>query len=473
MYPTTPTHTEELIQHIKDNSPKVTEIIQNYIANHQLNLDKMKQGERYYYKENDINDRVLYMYDNDGEKVVDDEATNNKLSSGFHKLLVDQKVAYLVGEPITVSSKSDKDIEPVIDLLGDDFDDVIPDLATSASNKGKEWLHPYIDEQGFFDYVIIPAEEVIPIYDNTKRKNLMAVIRLYKLDDGTTKVELWDELTVTFYEMINGTVVLDASYEEPIQPHFYVGEEGVGWKKVPFIKFANNSKEASDLLFYKDLIDNYDSQTSNTSNTLEEVQQFLYVIKGYADTDIKQAVTNFRRKKGVAVDAEGGVDILQGDVPITSMDTFLNRLTKDIYAFGMGVNVDTDKFGNNPTGVALKNLYSLLDMKASVLERKFEKSLRELVWFICEYLGPITSQMNFDYKDIQFTFNKSMLVNELELVNMAQASKGVISDETIINNHPWVTDPQQELDRLAEKERRMVDLNSDVGMPAAEDDDDE
>ncbi|WP_200415949.1 phage portal protein [Virgibacillus salexigens] len=477
MYPTTPTHTEELIQAIEDNSPSVTQLIKEYIDYHQFEVRKMREGLRYYYKENDIKNRVMYKYDNDGIKVKDEDATNNKIASGFHKLLVDQKVAYLVGEPITISSKSDSSIEEVIELLGDEFNDIIPDLATAASNKGKEWLHPYVDENGDFDYIIIDAEEVIAIYDNTKRKNLIAVIRVYRLDDDTIKVELWDDQTVTYYEFVNGVIVLDSSYDNPVQSHFYIGDVGYGWGKVPYIKYANNTKEVSDLLFYKDYIDDYDKQFSDTSNTLHDVQQFLYVIRGYTDTDVSEAVTNFKRKKGVNVDPDGGVDILQGDVPINSVDTFLNRLTKDIFSFGMGVNVDTDKFGNNPTGVALKNLYSLLDMKANVLERKFEKSLRELVWFVCEYLklpgDKDKLKADIDYKDIQFTFNKSMLANEMELVQMAQMSKGVISDETVLDNHPWVNDRQAEMERIEakkEKEENSI-INLDNNQPTNGDDD--
>src|SRR5690606_20122100 len=108
----------------------------------------------------------------------------------------------------------------------------------------------------------------------------------------------------------------------------------------------------------------YDKLTSDTSNTLEDVQQFLYAIRGYEGTYVQNAVTNFKRYKGVAVDENGGVDIIQGEVPMNSIDSFLNRLEDDIYQFGQGVNTNTDKFGNSPSGIALKFLFSLLDMKA-------------------------------------------------------------------------------------------------------------
>lgn len=457
LYPNAPTHTEELIQAIENQSPKITDIIKEYIENH--HTEKMTEGVRYYYKDNDITKRNIYKYTNEGQKIIDLDATNNKLASGWHKLLVDQKTSYLVGDPVTIGSKTDKDITAVTDTLGDEFEDTLPELVTAASNKGREWLHVYIDGEGNFDYIIIPAQEVIPIYDNTKRKNLDAVIRYYPLDDGeTTKIELWDKEFVTFYEMINGSIYFDASVEQNPQSHWYKENFGYGWGKVPFIEFANNEKRVSDLTFYKDFVDMYDKLMSDTANTLEDVQQFLYEIRGYEGTDLDQAVTNLKRYKGVAVDSEGGVSIIQGDVPMDSINSYLDRLVEDIYAQGQGVNVGTDKFGNSPSGIALKFLFSLLDMKANVLERKFVKGLRQLMWFVCEYLRE-SNQGNFEYKDITFTFNKSMLMNELEQVQIAQMSKGLISDDTLVNNHPWVTDSQMELKRLKEQQGSMIDLN--------------
>ena len=49
-----------------------------------------------------------------------------------------------------------------------------------------------------------------------------------------------------------------------------------------------------------------------------------------------------------------------------------------------------------------------------------------------------------------------MITNDTESVNMAQASKGIISDETVIANHPWVEDVTGELERLREQE--SIDL---------------
>jgi SPP1 family phage portal protein len=455
MYPTTSTETERLIKIINDNKPTTTQIIKEYIDRH--NTAPMKEGVRYYFNQNNILNRKQY-YWKDGVRIEDEEKPNNRIPHGWHKLLVDQKTSYLAGQPITISGDDKTLVEKVNEILGDEFDDIMPELVKNASNKGREWLHVYIDEDGKFDYLIIPAEEVIPIYDNTKRKNLDAVIRYYELDDGHMKIELWDKETVTYYELIDGEVVMDALVEVNPAPHFlYIQNEkstGYGWGEVPFIEFKNNEEAVSDLTFYKQLIDAFDKVVSDVSNNLEEIQSLIYVLKGYEGQSLSEFMENLKRYKAISVEADpgSGVDTIQAEVPIASVDSHLNRLEESIFTFGQGVNTNSDKFGNAPSGISLKFLFSLLDMKANWLERKFTKGLYWLFWFVTEYLK-MTNQVpnTADYRKLKVTFNKSMLVNEMEQVQIAAQSKGIISDETVLANHPWVEDVEEEKKRIEEE----------------------
>jgi len=159
---------------------------------------------------------------------------------------------------------------------------------------------------------------------------------------------------------------------------------------------------------------------------------------------------NLRKYKAMKTDGDGGAETITMDIPVKAKDSHLDRLEESIYTFGQGVNTKTERFGNNPSGVALKFMYALLDLKADKTERKFKKAIREFLWFVALYLKYAEKQ-EFDYKSVQITFNKSILINESEKVDSAQKSKGIISDETIAANHPWVDDPQEEMQRLEEQ----------------------
>jgi SPP1 family phage portal protein len=458
MDPFSPTHTEELIKVIKDNAVDKTDIIKEYIEKH--NPSEMLKGVRYYNNESDIKKRKKYYY-RDGQKVEDTQGlkTNNKIPHNWHKILVDQKSSYLVGQPIVFEAEEEAFTEILNEKFDDEFDDIANELVKGASNKGKEWLHVYINGKGEFDYIIIPAEEVIPIYDNTKRKNLLAVIRVYPLDDDTLKVEFWDDQRVTYYEEVNGELVLDMSYEVNPAPHFEYGTDeetkGYGWGEVPFIKFANNTEEVSDLTFYKELIDEYDRKVSDASNNLEEIQELIYILKGYEGENLSEFMQNLLFYKAVNVDEEGGVDTVQGEVPMDSLNSHLDRTEEAIWTFGQGVRVNTDKFGNNPTGVALKFLYTLLDLKSNHIERKFRKGLKRMVWFFAEFLS-MSKQGEYDPKKVRYTFNRTMITNETEKIDNIQKSKGIVSDETLIANHPMVDDAQEEMKRLESQQKEMA-----------------
>lgn len=275
---------------------------------------------------------------------------------------------------------------------------------------------------------------------------------------------------VTYYEMIDDEVYLDVNVEVNPSTHFTDAEgiSGMGWGKVPFIPFLNNSEEMSDLHFIKENIDNYDLLVSDAQNTLLDMQALIWALRGYDGESLAEFMTNLKRYKAVNIDAEGGIDTVRAEVPVEAYKTQSDTLKENVYTFGQGVNPSPDIIGNAPSGVALENLYSLLDMKASMFERKATLSLREFMWFIQTYCE-LAKKGNFDARDITFTFNKLLLTNEAEIVQMARDSEGVISKTTILENHPWVKDVAQEQERL-ERDEKLYGKDLEL---LDEDDDDE
>lgn len=444
-------------------------IIKDYINNHKIS--NYVEGVKYYNNENtEIINRKLYYYDSGGNRIEDDEAVNNKVPHNFHKLLVDQKVSYLFGKPIAISNDKDKALtDSVNDKFGDDFNDDIVLLGRNSSNKGIEWLHPFLNSTGEFDYVLIPAEEVIPIWDSAYQKELDAVIRYYPIwvnGKETIKAEYWTTQTVEYYiKTDTGEYVLDDTEEENPRSHFYKTTSdktlGYGWEKVPFIPFRNNPEEYSDLKFYKQLIDQYDKNVSDLANNLEELQEIVFILKGYEGTDLAEFKQNLKKYKGIKVSEDGDVTSLRIEIPIEAKKEMLDRLEENIFMFGQGVNSKTDKFGNNPTGVALKFIYNLLDLKANIMERRFKKAIRQFLWFVIEGIKIEDGSNSTDncYKDFQITVTKSSITNDAETVDICSKSAGVISDETIVAHHPYAENPQEELQRLEKQQQQSEDRN--------------
>lgn len=52
--------------------------------------------------------------------------------------------------------------------------------------------------------------------------------------------------------------------------------------------------------------------------------------------------------------------------------------------------------------------------------------------------------------------------NDQELSQIAFQSKGIVSDETIVAHHPWVEDPEKEMELLKEQEENGMSEISDM-----------
>ena len=77
---------------------------------------------------------------------------------------------------------------------------------------------------------------------------------------------------------------------------------------------------------------------------------------------------------------------------------------------------------------------------------------------------------DFEGEDVEIIFNRDILISEGEVIDNCQKSVGVLSDETIVANHPWVDDPQAELERLKkQKEEAMEDYAFNPAVPIAGD----
>ncbi len=157
--------------------------------------------------------------------------------------------------------------------------------------------------------------------------------------------------------------------------------------------------------------------------------------------------------------------------PDTAVQVLLEITRKAIFEQGQGVDPQPEAFGN-ASGVALKYLYSLLELKAGLMETEFKLAFGEFVRAICQYL-------NVECKSIIQTWTRTAITNDTELAEIAAKSKGVTSDKTILKNHPWVEDADQEEKQIKkeqeEAEKRAMNreppmFDQDNGSHTEEDD---
>ena len=197
---------------------------------------------------------------------------------------------------------------------------------------------------------------------------------------------------------------------------------------------------------------------SGFANDMEDVQEVIFVIKNYGGTDKTEFMSDLKKSKLIKVEGDGGVDTIRAEIPFEARNAFLERTRRQIFVSGMGVDPNPENFGNS-SGVALKYLYSLLELKAVMLETQFRSGFAELVRAICSLEGIAQP------KRILQTWTRNMVQNDLETAQIAQQSVGIISDRTILANHPWVDDAESEQKQLEKEQQAAAEKQPQFRFP--------
>lgn len=437
-------------------------LIKRYAPMHEGFIAKTYTAERYYKKQNDI----LF------QKKKSEDAENplrnadNRIPSNFYKLQVNQKAAYAFTVPPKFDVGNAAANELIKKTLGDAYAKKCKSLCVQASNSSVGWVHYWKGVDNQFHYAVIDSKEIMPIWTRTLEKELMAVMRRYSIidDDGYEYLvyEIWtDKECQSFRCRIDLTV--DEGLESYLQYTVFDIDSGVmemtdtythDSGEVPFIFFNNNDEMANDLSDIKDLIDAYDKVFSGFLNDLEDIQELIFILTNYSGeaSDALGVLRDMKEKKIIQVESEGpddrsGVSTLAIEIPVQARKEMLAITRKAIFEQGMAIDPDPQNFGNS-SGVALKYLYSLLELKTGMMETEFTISFNRLIRAILRFYG-------MSAENIIQTWTRTAVNNDSELADIAQKSKNIISDETIIRNHPWVDNPEDEIARMDEQKKSL------------------
>ncbi len=424
--------------------------LRNYVRRRNENKDAITVGKDYYHNKTLIKETGVV------PKTKSNVLRNadNRIAHNFHQLLVDEKVAYMFTYPILIDVDDNEAInERVDDTLGQEFVRKMKDLGVEASNTGCGWLHYWANEKNEFKYEKVESEQIIPFYSDDLERELIEVLRTYKVveyDDNLTAIEfiVVEDWTKDMFDQYKFRYTIDGQDESQLKGIRH------NFGRVPFIPFANNSDETSDLIKYKDLVDLYDRVVSGYANDIEDIQEVIWVITNYDGKsgdflkDVKKYKTVFLEDEGDG--AKGDVRTLSVEIPVEARNSLLELLKKQIYESGQGLQQDNENFGN-ASGVALKFFYRKLELKAGLLETEFRESINKLVEAILDFY-------HLPHKKISQVWSRNMIASDLETSQIATQSVGIIPEKLILQNHPWVDDVDEAERLLEEEEKSKMDM---------------
>lgn len=474
-------------------TPNVNLIMNKIYAYKESGVRKlMETGEKYYNNDNVINERKRFYIGRHGEKIEAPLLANNKLAHSFLKKLVDQKASYLLSKAFTIECE-DKSFEELLNTyFNKSFRRQLKNLSKDAIKMGISWVQIYYDKTGKLSFDRLDPKGIIPIWHDSEHTVLEGIIKTYRIISYTlsgqkneiTKIEYWTTEGVWYYELRADKLVPDPDKESTQYKsgHFQVQieelDEETGetktvikeaiWDKIPFVWLKYNPEEVPLIKYVKDLIDDYDLRRSDSSNDIEDEPNSLKVVKDYQGTDKSEFVKNVAQFGTAFVKGEGDVRIESNNIDDSKLVNHTKQTRKDLYELGRGVDTQEESLGNS-SGVALGYRFMDLDLDCDDLKVEVSVYLEQVAWFIqmTEYsLGRLE---NLEPIDFSVEFNMDTLMSESDVIADCKNSVGIISNDTIIQNHPWVDNVTEELSKLAsqqeEEDKRAMEMFNNQNPP--------
>jgi SPP1 family phage portal protein len=144
--------------------------------------------------------------------------------------------------------------------------------------------------------------------------------------------------------------------------------------------------------------------------------------------------------------APGDLKTLKVEVNADNYKALIGIFKKALIENAMGYDAKDDRLGGNANQLNIMSMYSDIDLGANETETEFQASFEELLYFINLHLSN-SGLGDFSEETVDVIFNRDMLISESEIIKNIVSSKGILSDETLTAQHPWVDDPARELER--------------------------
>ncbi|WP_338547830.1 phage portal protein [Emergencia sp. JLR.KK010] len=425
----------------------------------------MLDGVNYYEGLHDILNKKRTAVGVGGKLEIIENLPNAKQIDNQYKKMVKQKTNYLVGKPFSVQCENDSYVDLLMQFFNKQFFKQLKSVTKDALNCGIGWIYLHYTESGELCLKRFRPFEIIPGWSDVDHTQLEYVIRVYEVNafDGRkeekiTKVEYYTRNGIDYFEYHSGQMVSCAPYHEN---YFAIEDETYNWEKIPFIPFRYNDEELPLIANCKSLQDGLNTILSNfQDNMQEDMRNTILVLVNYDGENLGEFRQNLATYGAVKVRTvegkEGDVRTLQIEVNAENYKAIIEIFKKAIIENCMGFDAKDERMSGTPNQMNIQSMYNDIDLDAADVETEFQAAMEELLYFINLHLAN-TGQGDFEGENVEIVFNTDMPMDESTTIQNISGSEGILSKETLVANHPWVSDPQKELELLEKEQQKQME----------------
>lgn len=411
-----------------------------------------KEGWDYYEGRHDILQYRMFYWNADGNLVEDKTRSNVKIPHPFFTELVDQAVQHILSGEEGIVQSDDPELQTWLDRYFNQNETFLAELSetiTGQQAKGFDYLYAY---KGDDDRLVFEHADCLGVVevegrfaeDGKDQRIYQYLDFVDKEGKKQWKILVIDDEHIWYYRQPdNGKIEEDDMVELNPRPHAVYrkqGKQGLYTKKLgflPFFRLDNNKKRRGLLPSVKPLIDDYDLMASSLSNNLIDFDTPIHVVKGFEGDDLDQLQQNLKTKKIIGMETAesgAGVEVKTVDIPYEARQTKLELDEKNIYRFGMGLNMSGLKDTSATTNIAIKAAYSLLELRCGKIIIQLKQFLRGILKVV---LAEINEQNGTDYQahHVTFHFKPEIMSNAQENAQNAltQAQEQQTRITTLLN----------------------------------------
>ena len=422
-------------------------------------------GDRYYHGDQDILKRERMVIGEDGDLERVDNLPNKKIVDNQYQKMVDQKVNYLFSKPLTFNCDDEKYVNDLKEIFGSyKFQRTLKNLAKDFINCGIGWLYVYINSLNQIAFKKLKPFEVLPFWKDDEHTILDFAVRVYNIlyYEGHSKkiirkAEVYTNKGVERYT-INGTTLEKDDNK--------IRNYGYKWNRIPLIAFKANTDEIPLIKKVKCLQDGINELLSDFANNVsEDVRTTVLVLKNYDGenlADFRKKLTTYGAIKVRTVDgSQGGVDTLKIEVNPENYRLILSILSKELIKNASGYDVDELKSGTTPNQMTIKSIYNDIDLDSNEIETEFQASFEEVLEFFNIWKSRGSNS------PLEVIVDRDTVVIESQVIADIKNSVGILSKETLVAQHPYVTNVEEELKKIEKEEQAQQEqaMNDYFGNP--------